>query len=179
MNDQVSVRVKGPVARPLAKSIVAVVVAAALASTALTGCETIERETGIGKEAQTGAVAGAAAGGILAALFKANPAWIAASVILGAVAGGYLADYLTEKDAEMHGASNYKALDTLGPGQRTSWSNPNTGNSGSTVVTEAFEMADATLCKNFTETINYDNETVTRHSTACKAPGGDWKIRGA
>ena len=119
MNDQMSLQAEGSVARRLAKSIVAVVVAAALSSTALTGCETIEQETGIGKEAQTGAVTGAAAGGILAALFKANPGWIAASVILGAVAGGYLADYLSKKDAEMHGQANYQALDTLGPGQST------------------------------------------------------------
>lgn len=179
MTVHMSMQAKRPVARPLATSIAAAAMVATLSVPALTGCETIEKETGLGKETQTGALAGAAAGGILAALFEANPGWIAASVILGAVAGGYLADRMTEKDAEMHGASNYRALDSLGPGQSTSWSNPNTGHTGSTVVTEEFKMADGTLCKNFTETVNAENETVTRNATACKAPGGDWKIRGA
>jgi hypothetical protein len=60
----------------------------------MAGCQTIEKETGLSRDTQFGALGGAAFGGIVAALANANPAWIAASVIMGGVAGGALGNYL-------------------------------------------------------------------------------------
>jgi surface antigen len=161
------------------RKIASVVAIAGLAAATLPGCEQIERDYGLSKEGQTGAVAGAAAGGILAAVFDANPAWIAASVILGGVAGGYLGEHLSKEDAVEHGETQYNALETLSAGQSSSSSNPDTGHSGQTTVTEVFTMADGTVCKNFTETIWADEETITRDGTACKKPGGRWEVRTA
>jgi len=143
----------------------------------LGGCETIERETGFGKSTQTGAVSGGAFGGIIAALAGANPAWIAASVILGGVTGGTIGNYLGRDDAEKHARTNLSALDSLGRGQSSSWQNAQTGNSGSTRVTRVDQRSDGTVCKAFTETLRTKAETVTRESTACKAPGGTWRVQ--
>lgn len=143
----------------------------------LAGCETIERETGFGKSTQTGAVSGAAFGGIIAALAGANPAWIAASVILGGVTGGAIGNYLGKDDAQKHASTNLSALDTLGRGQTSSWRNSSTGNSGSTTVTSVANRADGTVCKSFRETVRTKAETVTKESTACKAPGGSWRVQ--
>jgi surface antigen len=143
----------------------------------LAGCESIEKETGLGKETQTGALAGAAFGGIIAALADANPAWIAASTILGGVAGGAIGNYLGKQDAEKHAESNLHALNTLEKGQTSSWSDTQTGNSGSTTVTNVTTKADGTVCKSFTETVKTSAKTVTQEATACKAPGGDWKVQ--
>ncbi len=151
---------------------------AAIAALSLGGCESIERETGFSKQTQTGALGGAAFGGIVAALADANPAWIAASTILGGVAGGTIGNYLGKQDAQQHAQTNLKALDTLGPGQSSNWSNSKTGNSGSTTVTKVRRTSDGTVCKSFTEVVKTSSKTVTEQATACKTAGGEWRVQG-
>jgi surface antigen len=161
------------------RSAMALVLLAGAASFALSGCETIEKETGLSKSTQTGAAAGGAFGGIIAALAGANPAWIAASVILGGVTGGVIGNELGKDDAQKHASNNLSALETLGQGQTSSWSDTKTGNSGSTTVNSVAKQADGTVCKSYTETVKTASRTVTQQATACKAPGGTWKNQAA
>jgi len=154
---------------------VAVLMVASLGLLPMAGCETIQRETGIGRNAQIGAAGGAAFGGIVAALANANPAWIAASVILGGVAGGVIGDKLGKEDAERHARTNVNALDRLAQGQTESWSNKRTGNYGSTTVTRVTTNGNGITCKSYREQVHTKAESVTREGTACKGPGGTWK----
>jgi len=156
---------------------VAAVLLTGLVVLPLGGCETIQRETGLNRSTQTGALGGATFGGIVAALAGANPAWIAASVVLGGVTGGAIGNYLGRDDGEKHARSNLSALDTLGRGQTSTWRNDQTGNSGSTTVTSVTSRADGTQCKAFRETVRTKAETVTKEATACRAPGGTWRVQ--
>ncbi len=157
---------------------VTLVVALAGAST-LSGCQTIERETGLDTQTQTGAAGGAAFGGIIAALAEANPAWIAASVILGGVTGGAIGHYLGEKNSKQYAQNHYQALDNLRAGQTSSWRDPSSGNYGSTTVHRTFTAADGALCKNFTETVHTSAKDMRETATACKASDGEWQVRPA
>lgn len=159
------------------KKIAALVLLAGVGATVLTGCESIEKETGIGKSTQTGVLGGATFGGIVAALAGANPAWIAASVVLGGVTGGVIGNYLGKDEAQKHAETNLRALDTLGQGQSSSWTDNKSGNSGSTTVNGVTTKADGAVCKAFTETIRTSARTVTESATACKAAGGAWKVQ--
>ena len=163
----------------LAKLPVAVVLIAGMAALPLAGCETIQKETGLNRDTQAGALGGAAFGGIVAALAHANPAWIAASVIMGGVAGGALGNYLGKDDSEKHVATNLNALNNLGAGQSASWSDNQTGNSGSTTVKSVFTASNGQLCKSYTETVKTAQKTVTEDATACKQSDGSWKARSA
>ena len=154
----------------------AIVVAAALGATALTGCETVERETGIGKGAQTGALGGAAVGGVISAIAGANPAWIAGSTILGAVAGGLLGDYLSQQDREQHATSSYQAFESQSAGGQMNWTNAETGNNGTTKINRVYRTTEGQLCKDFTQTINAGGQTETINGTTCQAPDGTWKV---
>jgi len=154
-----------------------VILLAGAAGFALSGCETIERETGMSKSTQTGAVGGATFGGIVAWLAGANPAWIAASTVLGGVTGGVIGNELGKEDAQKHAENNLNALDNLGQGQTSSWQDASTGNSGSTTVTAVKTKADGTVCKDFTETVKTSAKTVTQQATACKTSSG-WKVQG-
>lgn len=156
-------------------SAVAILVAG-IAAFSLTGCETIERETGLSKSAQTGAAGGAAFGGIIAALAGANPAWIAASTILGGVTGGVIGDYLGKDDAEKHAQNNLNALDTLQQGQSSSWQSAD-GDYGSTTIDKVTTQADGTVCKTYTEQVHTSKKSVTQTATACKKPGGTWQVQ--
>ena len=140
----------------------------------LAGCETIERETGINMPTQQGAVAGATFGGIVAAIAGANPAWIAASVVLGGVTGGAIGNALGKKDAERHARNNLSALDGLGEGQTRSWSNEKTGNYGSTTVTRIRHDDDGRICKSYRESVHTRVESVTKEATACRYRGERW-----
>jgi len=162
-----------------ARTAVAAVLIAGLAALPLAGCETIEKETGLGKSTQTGALGGAAFGGIIAALAGANPAWIAASVIMGGVAGGALGNYLGKENAEKHVSTNLNALNNLNAGQTASWSDTQTGNSGSTKVDRVFTGANGQTCKAYTETVRTAQRTVTEQATACKQSDGSWKVQAA
>ena len=155
---------------------VAAVIAAGLCLLPIAGCQTIERETGINIHAQRGAVGGAAFGGIVAAIAGANPAWIAASVVLGGVTGGVIGDHLGKRDAERHARTNVSALDHLAEGQTDSWRNNKTGNYGSTTVTRVTAQGNGIVCKSYREQIHTNAESVTKEATACRGPGGNWKI---
>ena len=141
------------------------------------GCEMIEEQTGLDRPTQWGTAGGAAFGGIVAALANANPAWIAASTILGGVTGGAIGNALGKEDATTHTRRNLEALDALAEGQTSSWSNSKTGNSGSTTVRRVALRADGTVCKLYTESIRTGVETITRDAYACKAPGGTWTVQ--
>ncbi len=142
----------------------------------IVGCETIEKETGLSKGTQAGAGIGAATGGLIAAAAGASPAWIAASVILGGVAGGLIGNQLSKKDKEQYASSSYEAISTQGKGGQTSWRNPETGSSGSTTINDTWTKADGTPCKRFTQTITAKGETTTTSGIACKEKDGTWKI---
>ena len=160
-----------------ARSAITLMLLTGVATAPLAGCTSIEKETGIGTSAQTGALGGGAFGGIVAALAGANPAWIAASIILGGVAGGVIGDHLGKEDATKHADNNLRALDTLGKGQTSRWSNAQTGNSGSTTVNSIMRKPDGTVCKGYTETVHTGEKRVTEQGTACKAPGGTWAVQ--
>ncbi len=156
--------------------LVAVVIIAAVGATALAGCESVERETGIGKGAQTGVLGGAAAGGVIAAIAGASPAWIAGSVILGAVAGGFLGDALSKKDKEQHAQSSYQAFESKEAGGATAWSNPDSGNNGTTKIDRVYRTGEGKLCKDFTQTINADGKAQTTSGVTCQEADGTWKV---
>lgn len=161
------------------RTTAAVLAMGALPFGILAGCESVERQTGFSKRTQISAGAGAAVGGTIAAIANANPAWIAASTILGGLAGGAISEYLQRDDVEKHAHNQYQSLQTLEEGQTSTWSNAETGHRGSTTVTDVFTMADGTQCKNFIEVIETGERTIRQSATACKVPGGDWKVRTA
>jgi surface antigen len=150
------------VSKRMSRGAVAVLLAASIGLLPIAGCETIQRETGIGRNAQIGAAGGAAFGGIIAAIAGANPAWIAASVVLGGVTGGVIGDRMGRDDAEKHARTNYNAIDKLAQGQTESWSNKKTGNYGSTTVTRVTTNADGVVCKSYREAVHTSAESVTK-----------------
>ena len=158
------------------RGAVALAMAASIALLPLAGCDTVERDFGLNRNGQVGAAGGAAFGGIVAAIAGANPAWIAASVVLGGVTGGAIGNHLGKKDAERHARTNMSALDHLAEGQTDSWRNDRTGNYGSTTVTRVSAHGDGVVCKDYREQVHTTAESVTKEGTACRGPGGNWKV---
>jgi len=153
---------------------------AAISIVALLGaCTTIEEETGISKEAQKGAAVGAAAGGLLLGIASGKTGWVLAGTLIGGLLGGYIGDRLDESDKDEAGAAANEAITTKSEGEEAAWTNPETGNSGSTKIDDIYRKADGTLCKRFTETVEVDGETHKAEGAACEQPDGTWKIEEA
>jgi len=170
-----TVESKQDIATKAGRKSVALLMVASLALLPVAGCQTIEQEFGFNRDTQMGVAGGAAFGGIVAALANANPAWIAASVILGGVTGGAIGNHLGKQDAERHARTNVNALDSLNQGQTSSWKNNRTGNYGSTTVTRVTHNGNGVVCKSYREQIHTQAERMTKEGTACKSPGGSWK----
>jgi surface antigen len=114
---------------------------------------------------------------LITAAAGANTGWIIAATVLGAVAGGVVADYLTQEDETMAGDTMFNALETQPTGEESTWRNPDSGNSGSVTVDETYERADGTPCRRFTQTVTAGGQTESGVGSACRAPDGTWQIQ--
>ena len=144
---------------------------------ALAGCENVERGTGVSKTTQTTAVLGAATGGLIAGVAGADSGWIAFSALGGLIAGGLLGEYLTDDDKNKASQANANAVQNQRPGERTTWTNPDTGHSGATDVNQEFRDAEGRRCKTFTQTVVVDRRTEQIEGVACQQPDGSWMIK--
>jgi len=60
--------------------------------------------------------------------------------------------------------------------QASTWVNPDTGQSSSTVPTRTFQNAGGQPCREFTQTITVAGEKQQGYGTACRQPDGSWQI---
>lgn len=159
------------------KKLGCVVAIVGVAGTSVGGCAYVEEQTGLGTKAQVGTAGGAAAGGLIAAAAGASPAWIAGSVILGAIAGGVLGNYLDERDKELAYQAQQRALSSNKTGQTSSWQNPDNDHQGTYTPKSGEYPSGNTTCRDFEQTVTIGGETETATGTACKASDGTWRIQ--
>jgi surface antigen len=150
-------------------SRIALVAVTALALAACTqGRETEELGTilgGVGGAA-IGSQIGGGSGRIIAA---------AAGTLLGAFAGRELGKSLDKADA----AAAQKAQDrahTAPVGQQITWSNPETGHSGTVTPTRQGTDQGGNQCREYQSTVTIGGKTEQAYGTACRQPDGSWKV---
>ena len=150
------------------KSIALILLVAILA----TGCATIEANP----KTTIGAVGGGTLGGLIAAAAGGNPAAIAASVVGGILVGGLIGNLLDERDKRLAAAAEQKALEMAPTGMPVTWKNPDNGHSGTVVVTQTYQTATATYCREYQTTVKIEGKSQKAYGTACRQPDGSWKI---
>jgi surface antigen len=99
----------------------------------------------------------------------------AAGALLGAWLGGEIGASLDEADRARAVQTAGVALDRNPDGQPASWSNPDTGNSGSTTPIRSYQT-NGTYCRDYQTTIVSGGQTRSGTGTACRQPDGTWKI---
>jgi surface antigen len=162
-----------------AMKIGCVIAVAGLLAGPISGCTWIEEQTGLGEKAQIGAAGGAAAGGLLAAAVGASPVGLAAGVLLGGLAGGAIGNYLDNQDKEQALKAQQQALASNKSGQTTTWSNPDTGHSGTYTPTNTYTTADGKTCRDYTQTVVINGKEEKATGTACKMADGTWRVHNA
>jgi surface antigen len=127
-------------------------------------------------KAVLGSLGGGTAGGVIAAVAGANPAVIAASVVGGALLGGFIGHKLDDRDKRMAAQAAQQAFEQNRTGQASSWQNPESGNSGSITPTRTYQIANGQYCRAYTQDIHVGGEKHQTHGTACRQADGSWKI---
>jgi len=150
-------------------------IAFVLALLTLSGCASYQ-----GREKETiGTLLGAGAGVLVGAQFGGGNGQIAAAAI-GALAGGYLGNTLgasldaADRDAAQD--TTQKSLEYSQNGQSSTWTNPDSGNSGTVTPTKTFVASSGQACREFESTINVDGKQENAQGKACRQSDGTWKI---
>jgi surface antigen len=136
-------------------------------------------QEGFGNKEIVGTLAGAALGGLVGSQFgggTGNKIAIGAGVVAGGFLGNKIGSSLDCQDQQYHYDTTQSALESKKTGQASSWSNPDTGNSGTITPTRTYTSKDGMPCRDFTQTIyvEEDEEYEEIKGSACRQPDGSW-----
>ena len=140
-------------------------------------CQSLANMTSDNPKAVLGSLGGAAVGAGIAALAHGNPAAIVASAVGGALIGGYIGHRLDNKDKEIAAQAASRAFENNRTGQTSSWSNPDSGNSGTITPTKTYQAASGQYCREYQQNITVGGEKHQAYGTACRQPDGSWQIQ--
>ncbi|SMF60792.1 Surface antigen [Tistlia consotensis] len=143
---------------------------------AVAGCS--QDGSGYGTKQTIGGLGGAALGGLLGSQFGGGTANLAFTA-LGAVAGGLVGSEVgkgLDKADKLEAQQAQAQARTAPINQTITWSNPDTGHSGSyTPVREGYRQ-DGAYCREFQETVTINNQQQKAYGVACQQPDGTWRI---
>lgn len=146
-----------------------------VAALALPACNTTE---GMGNKQLLGTGGGAVVGGLLGSQVGkgSGQLWATgAGVLLGALAGGEIGSSLDRADMAYAQQANQRAY-TAPVGERISWNNPQSGNSGYIVPTRDGYSSSGRYCREYHQSIVVGGKTQSGYGTACQQPDGTWEI---
>ncbi len=141
---------------------------------ALSACQ-----QGQGNKQTGGTLIGAGLGALLGSQVGGGRGKLAA-VAIGALAGAYFGSEVGKSldradRLAMQQTSQY-ALEKNPAGQASSWSNPDSGHSGTVTPTRTYQTAAGEQCREYQQTVTIDGKTEQAYGRACRQPDGSWKI---
>lgn len=152
-------------------SIMIVLTLAACANNGSGQGPTINKENiGTIAGAAIGAIAGSNVGG-----GKGNIAAIAVGTLAGAWVGSEVGKSLDRADIAYMNQTTQRSLETSRTGAASSWTNPDSGASGTVTPTRTVEKS-GTVCREYTQTVTIGGKTEEAVGTACRQADGSWKI---
>lgn len=165
-------------------------VALTVVALSMAGCDTTKEYASATNQA-IGGVVGAVAGGLVGSQIGSGRGKTVATIagaLIGAGVGSQIARYLTEQDRQMVDQTAQSAL-SAPPGPTYTWTNPDTGNSG-TITTTPISTPAATTTTPITTATTFGSECRVIESsysttggvetappqTVCKDADGVWQV---
>jgi len=121
-------------------------------------------------------VAGAVVGGLVGNMFGSGTGKVLMTAA-GAVAGGFIGDRLYKKhaDSEYEKDAAQRALNGAASGQKVTWTDSRTNESGYFVPLNTKQMSDGRVCRDFRRGLSVGGQSVDETTgTACKQSNGQW-----
>lgn len=142
----------------------------------LSACENTMKDS---PKETVGTILGAAAGAVIGSNLgkgKGASVGIALGTLAGAWLGNSVGKSLDEHDKMMIEHTTQSALENKPAGQSSSWSNPDSGNTGTVTPTKTYYASDKSEpCREYTSTVTIDGQLETITGTACRRPDGTWR----
>ncbi len=151
-----------------------------LASTlafSLGACQTMGNNA---PKATMGTVLGGAMGGLAGSQVgggKGKLAAVGIGAVLGAFMGNSIGASLDELDKIKMQKTSQRSLENMRDNQVASWSNPNSGNSGTVMPVKTYQRASGQYCREYQQTITVGGKQETAFGKACRQPDGAWKVQ--
>jgi len=149
----------------------------ALLALALNACQTAQNAP----KQTVGTLMGAGVGALLGAQMGGGKGKLA-TVVIGTLGGAYLGSEIGKSlDAADRMYMEQNAQSTLEHSktdERSSWKNPDSGNSGTFKPTRTYAKTSGQSCRDYETTIYIDGREETATGTACRQADGSWKISG-
>lgn len=134
--------------------------------------------TGITKQ-QAGMVLGAAGGALIGSQIGSGTGKliaVAVGTLAGAWIGSEIGKRLDRRDQAMMYDTTNRALASNPTGTTSSWSNPQSGNSGTVTPTSNYTTTSGQTCRKFNQTVSAGGDSEGRQGTACQQSDGSWRI---
>jgi surface antigen len=144
-----------------------------LVAVALVGCE------GYGPKQTGGTLIGGAAGGLIGSQFGGGSGALAATAIgalVGALAGSEVGKSLDRADRQYAAQTTQTALEKAPSGTVSTWSNPDSGHSGTVTPVRTYQASSGQYCREYQQTVVVGGKSQSAYGTACRQPDGSWKI---
>ncbi len=155
----------------ISKKIIAGSVAVMLAVGGCSSYQDNPKQTG-------GAVLGGVGGALLGSLFGSGSgrlAAVAAGTLIGAMIGSEIGESLDKADRAAIDRAEKRAT-TAPMGETITWSNPDSGNSGSITPVREGQDTGGRYCREFRQTIEVNGRLEEGYGTACRQEDGSWQI---
>ena len=132
-----------------------------------------------GDKEQLGSLGGAALGGLAGAQIGDGAGQLATTAIgalLGFFIGQEVGASLDKADQLYAEHTADVALESNPSGQSSTWSNPDSGNSGTITPVRTSYTDSGQPCREFQQTVTIGGETQQAYGTACRQADGAWHI---
>ena len=127
-----------------------------------------------------GAIIGGVIGGLLGNKVgqgKVRVIATATGAAVGALLGSQIGQKLDKVDRMYAAKAQQKALETNPVGQSSSWSNPDSGNSGTVTPTKTAQSSiNGQPCREYQHTVKIGGKTEQAYGRACREADGSWQI---
>ena len=126
-----------------------------------------------------GTVLGAIGGGVIGHQIGrggGRAAATVAGVLIGSLVGKGIGRQIDQGNRLRLAKATQYALEKKRSGTETTWRDPDSGAQGSVVPRSAWKNAQGQYCREFQQTIIISGKRQNAYGTACRQPGGQWKI---
>jgi surface antigen len=142
----------------------------------LSACETSQ----MGQKQMGGGLLGAVGGALAGSTVgggKGTVAAVAVGTLLGAIIGSEIGKSLDNADKAAMAQSTQRSLEHNPTGVASTWSNPDSGNSGTITPAATYQAPSGQFCREYTQTVNIGGKSEEAYGTACRRPDGTWEIK--
>ena len=96
--------------------------------------------------------------------------------MLGGLLGSSIGKSLDDTDKLMMERTTQASLEHVQSGQTSSWSNPDSGHSGTVTPVKTYQTNSGQYCREYQQTVTVGGDQQEAYGTACRQPDGSWKI---